>query len=254
MGLHHVPWGTSSLGPFQLFGFLLCFLWWGFFPVSVLILLGACGVLGARSIHSSGQWGRQWGWQWCQAHEPDPTAHGSASLPMAACWDTAPCWLGSPLSKAGFAGGVLGAPGGTGCLHGPECCCWRGHRRQAVQGTKRACHTALLPGSHPLPLFVEGLGTLKSYETGHFARAAALPVRGPCVQRGRPSRVAAGACSEAISWLPCIGHSAEQSAATSRPSRLQAESRKSPQLGGCELCTPTTEDTETNAQPGSSTA
>lgn len=118
---------------------------------------------------------------------------------------------GAPLSKVGFAGGMLGAPGGTGCLHGPEGCCWKGHPRGAVQGAKGAHHRAVLSGSHPLPLFVEGLGTLKSYQPGHFACAAALPVRGPCVQQGKPSCVAAGACSRghlmaAAHRDACVGH------------------------------------------------
>lgn len=96
MGFHHVQRSTFSLGPFQLFGFLLCFVWWGlFFPVSVLIVLGAGGVLGAPAQGSGAG-------QWCQAHEPKPAAYGSDLLADGKgypCWNTAPCWLGSPRAK-----------------------------------------------------------------------------------------------------------------------------------------------------------
>lgn len=160
----------------------------------------------------------------------------------------------SPLSTAGLAGRVLGALGGMGSLHSPECCCWRGHQRGAAQGTRCACHMAVLSGSHPLPLFVESWTTLKSYEPGHFGCAAALPMRGPCVQQEKPSCVGAG---EAISWLSCTGDSTEQSDTALQcqccPSRLRGESRKRPWLWGCDLCTPTMEYSEINVQPGSST-
>lgn len=91
------------MGPFQLFGVLLCFVWWFgvFFPVAVLVVLGAGGVLGARSSGAG---------QWCQAYEPKPSAHGSDLLADGRgypSWDTAPCWLGSPLSKGGFLVGVV---------------------------------------------------------------------------------------------------------------------------------------------------
>lgn len=51
MGLHHMPRGTFSVGPFLWVFVLLCLV--GFFPVS---MLGAGGVPGARSTPGSGQW------------------------------------------------------------------------------------------------------------------------------------------------------------------------------------------------------
>lgn len=80
----------SVLAPFQPFlVFVMLCLVRFYLPVSVLIVLGAGDVPGARSPPAQGSGAGQW----CPACEPKPAAHGSDLLAAGKgypCWDRAP--------------------------------------------------------------------------------------------------------------------------------------------------------------------
>lgn len=159
---------------------------------------------------------------------------------------------GEPPERSGVCWWGAGCPRQDGLSAQPRVLLER--PRGAVQWAKHACHTSVLSGRHPLPLLVEVLDTLNSSE-------AILPVQQQwqalcaageaisCGSRSLQQRPSHGCHEQGTAWSRVTQHCS----ASDIPPGLGGD-RKCPWLRGCELCTPTTQHSEINAQPGSSTA
>lgn len=94
----------SVWGHFSTLGFYLCFC------LVVWVFFFSCCCAGCAGCWWGPGCQEQWGWAVVPGYEPKPSTHGSDLLADGRgypSWDTAPCWLGSPLSKGGFLVGVV---------------------------------------------------------------------------------------------------------------------------------------------------